>query len=163
MQPYTPVYGCDSTFSSLTIGRACRHLQRRLQIHSASFVLLLHAANPFAASCRYHVCSLPAFVLLLSCVRLLHVALLAKQERLPVSMRKAGWYVLPEGGECAFKEGHYAYFLPSVGDAEPFVPPPCREQGKPGMAGQRGPGARPGRLSGRGSAGRLGRARALER
>ena len=30
--------------------------------------------------------------------------------------------MLPEGGECAFKEGHYAYFLPNIGEAEPFVP-----------------------------------------
>jgi hypothetical protein len=30
--------------------------------------------------------------------------------------------VLPEGGQCAFKEGHYAYFLPNIGEDEPFVP-----------------------------------------
>ena len=30
--------------------------------------------------------------------------------------------MLPEGGECAFKEGHYAYFLPSIDESEPLVP-----------------------------------------
>ena len=30
--------------------------------------------------------------------------------------------MLPEGGQCAFKEGHYAYFLPNIGEDEPFVP-----------------------------------------
>ena len=30
--------------------------------------------------------------------------------------------MLPEGSECAFKEGHYAYFLPSIDESEPLVP-----------------------------------------
>ena len=34
------------------------------------------------------------------------------QSKLPGEMRRAGYYVLPHGGDGAFKEGHYAYFLP---------------------------------------------------
>jgi len=29
------------------------------------------------------------------------------QGKLPALMRAAGWYILPEGGDGAYKEGHY--------------------------------------------------------
>ena len=44
------------------------------------------------------------------------------QDKLPVEMRRAGYYVLPNGGDGAFKEGHYAYFLPGFDGCGDHLP-----------------------------------------
>ena len=35
---------------------------------------------------------------------------------------RAGWYILPEGGDGAYQEGHYAYFLPELAGCDERLP-----------------------------------------